>query len=44
MGKKYQIYLSFLLSYSTKDTIFYPVLYVLDGSFFSKHLTKQIED
>jgi len=32
MGKDYQLYMSFPKSYSTKDTISYPVLYVLDGS------------
>jgi predicted alpha/beta superfamily hydrolase len=31
MGKDYQLYMSFPKSYSTKDTISYPVLYVLDG-------------
>ena len=34
MGKEYQIYLSFPVSYSTKDSISYPVLYVLDGAYF----------
>ena len=33
-GKEYQLYISFPLSYSTKDSISYPVLYVLDGAFF----------
>lgn len=31
MGRDYQLYISFPLSYSAKDTISYPVLYVLDG-------------
>ena len=31
MGKDYQLYISFPTSYSIKDTITYPVLYVLDG-------------
>jgi len=31
MGKDYQLYISFPKSYTTKDTIMYPVLYVLDG-------------
>jgi predicted alpha/beta superfamily hydrolase len=31
MDKEYQLYISFPKSYSTKDTISYPVLYVLDG-------------
>lgn len=31
MGKEYQLFISFPLSYSTKDTVTYPVLYVLDG-------------
>jgi predicted alpha/beta superfamily hydrolase len=37
MGKEYQLYISFPDSYSTKDTLSYPVLYVLDGkySFYS---------
>jgi len=37
MGKEYQLYVSFPDSYSTKDTLSYPVLYVLDGklSFYS---------
>ena len=30
-GRDYQLYLSFPKNYSTKDTITYPVLYVLDG-------------
>lgn len=33
MGKDYQLYISFPKSYSTKDTINYPVLYVLDGAY-----------
>ncbi len=33
MGKDYQLYISFPRSYSTKDTINYPVLYVLDGAY-----------
>jgi predicted alpha/beta superfamily hydrolase len=32
MGKDYQLYMSFPKSYSTKDTISYPVLYILDGA------------
>tara|TARA_R110001592_G_scaffold100281_3_gene284689 strand:+ start:2199 stop:3083 length:885 start_codon:yes stop_codon:yes gene_type:complete len=31
MGKEYQLHISFPANYSTKDTITYPVLYVLDG-------------
>lgn len=31
MGKDYQLYISFPKGYSTKDTIKYPVLFVLDG-------------
>lgn len=31
MGKDYQLYISFPRGYSNKDTISYPVLYVLDG-------------
>jgi len=31
VGKDYQLYMSFPKNYSTKDTISYPVLYVLDG-------------
>lgn len=34
MGKDYQLYISFPSGYSTKDTVNYPVLYVLDGSIF----------
>ncbi|PKH66278.1 hypothetical protein CXF59_09900 [Flavobacterium sp. ALD4] len=34
MGKEYQLYISFPKNYSTKDSISYPVLYVLDGEFF----------
>ncbi len=30
-GRDYQLYISFPLSYSTKDSIPYPVLYVMDG-------------
>jgi predicted alpha/beta superfamily hydrolase len=33
MGKDYQLYISFPKNYSTKDTISYPVLYVLDGEY-----------
>ena len=33
MGKDYQLYISFPKNYSTKDTISYPVLYVLDGRY-----------
>ena len=33
MGKDYQLYISFPRGYSTKDTISYPVLYVLDGRY-----------
>jgi predicted alpha/beta superfamily hydrolase len=33
MDKEYQLYISFPKSYSTKDTISYPVLYVLDGRY-----------
>ncbi len=33
MGKDYQLYISFPKSYSTKDTISYPILYVLDGRY-----------
>jgi predicted alpha/beta superfamily hydrolase len=33
MDKEYQLYISFPKSYSTEDTISYPVLYVLDGHF-----------
>ena len=31
-GKEYLLEISFPKSYSTKDTLSYPVLYVLDGS------------
>lgn len=31
MGRDYQLYISFPKNYSNKDTISYPVLYVLDG-------------
>lgn len=34
MEKDYQLYISFPSNYSTNDTISYPVLYVLDGSFY----------
>jgi predicted alpha/beta superfamily hydrolase len=34
MGKKYRLYISFPKDYSTKDSISYPVLYVLDGEMF----------
>jgi predicted alpha/beta superfamily hydrolase len=33
MEKDYQLYISFPKNYSTKDTISYPVLYVLDGRY-----------
>ena len=33
MGKDYQLYISFPKNYSNKDTISYPVLYVLDGRY-----------
>lgn len=33
MGRDYQLYLSFPKNYSTKDSIKYPVLYVLDGKY-----------
>jgi predicted alpha/beta superfamily hydrolase len=33
MGKAYHLYISFPRGYSTKDTIKYPVLYVLDGQY-----------
>jgi predicted alpha/beta superfamily hydrolase len=33
MEKEYQLYISFPKSYSTNDTISYPVLYVLDGRY-----------
>ncbi|MBM1106927.1 alpha/beta hydrolase [Aurantibacter crassamenti] len=33
-GNEYQLYISFPASYSTKDTLSYPVLYVLDGAYF----------
>jgi predicted alpha/beta superfamily hydrolase len=33
MGKDYQLYISFPKNYSTKDTISYPVLIVLDGEY-----------
>lgn len=31
MGRNYQLYISFPIGYSVKDTTKYPVLYVLDG-------------
>lgn len=34
MGKDYQLYISFPRSYSIKDTVKYPVLYLLDGRIF----------
>jgi predicted alpha/beta superfamily hydrolase len=34
MGKDYQLYISFPSNYSTKDTVKYPVLYLLDGRVF----------
>jgi predicted alpha/beta superfamily hydrolase len=52
-GKDYQLYLSFPKNYSTKDTITYPVLYVLDGMNASRiisgirpfmHVGNQLED
>lgn len=33
MEKEYELFISFPKSYTTKDTITYPVLYVLDGKF-----------
>jgi predicted alpha/beta superfamily hydrolase len=33
MEKEYQLYISFPKSYNTRDTISYPVLYVLDGHY-----------
>ncbi len=33
MDKEYQLYMSFPPSYTSKDTISYPVLYVLDGKY-----------
>lgn len=33
MDRDYQLFISFPRSYSTKDTISYPVLYVLDGKY-----------
>ena len=46
MGKEYQLYISFPDSYSTKDTLSYPVLYVLDGkySFYSILAAKEASD
>ena len=32
-GKEYQLYISFPASYSTSDSLSYPVLYVLDGAY-----------
>lgn len=32
-GKEYQLYISFPASYSTNDSLSYPVLYVLDGAY-----------
>jgi len=32
-GEKYQLYISFPSSYSTEDSLTYPVLYVLDGAY-----------
>tara|TARA_B110000240_G_scaffold126733_1_gene141069 strand:- start:53 stop:1264 length:1212 start_codon:yes stop_codon:yes gene_type:complete len=43
MEKEYQLYISFPKSYSTNDTISYPVLYVLDGH-FSYHLFKGVQN
>jgi predicted alpha/beta superfamily hydrolase len=52
-GKDYQLYLSFPKNYSTKDSITYPVLYVLDGMNASRiisgirplmHVGNQLED
>jgi predicted alpha/beta superfamily hydrolase len=34
LGRDYQLYISFPKNYSTKDSISYPVLYVLDGLIF----------
>jgi predicted alpha/beta superfamily hydrolase len=31
LGRDYQLYISFPKNYSTKDTVSYPILYVLDG-------------
>ncbi len=33
MGKDYQLYISFPKNYSNKDTVSYPVLYILDGEY-----------
>ena len=33
LGRDHQLYISFPKNYSTKDSISYPVLYVLDGKF-----------
>jgi hypothetical protein len=52
-GRDYQLYLSFPKNYSTKDSITYPVLYVLDGMYNSRiisgispfmHVGNQLED
>ena len=45
-GKEYQLYISFPDRYSTKDTLSYPVLYVLDGklSFYSILAAKEASD
>ena len=52
-GRDYQLYLSFPKNYSTKDSITYPVLYVLDGMYASRiisgirpfmHVGNQLED
>jgi predicted alpha/beta superfamily hydrolase len=52
-GRDYQLYISFPKNYSTKDTITYPVLYVLDGMNISRiisgirpsmHVGNQLED
>ncbi|MFL0354686.1 alpha/beta hydrolase [Xanthomarina sp. GH4-25] len=50
-GHDYQLYMSFPRGYSTKDTISYPILYVLDGwrdfEFFNteqRRLSGKIED
>jgi predicted alpha/beta superfamily hydrolase len=43
MEKEYQLYISFPKSYSSKDTISYPVLYVLDG-YYSYPLFKGMQN
>lgn len=45
-GKLYHMYVSLPESYSTKDTVHYPVLYVLDGKYSYNlfHATRQIMD